>query len=59
MGDGILSQNRDSIGINQFRDTVMDLRIDMIRTACKNDAFSGPIADSAPPEACATAISTS
>ena len=37
MGDGIFGQNCKSVGCNQFRNTVVDLRVNMIWTAGKYD----------------------
>ena len=36
--NGILRQNSQSVRGNQLRDTVVDFRIDMVRTACQHDA---------------------
>ena len=38
VGNGILCQDSQPVGGNQFRDTVVDFRIDMVRTACQHDA---------------------
>ena len=35
MGDGILCQDGDVVGINHIRNAVMDLRIDVIGAACE------------------------
>ena len=37
-GNGILAKHRHSIGVYKFRNTVVDFRIDMIRSACKDNA---------------------
>ena len=37
MGDGVLGQNGKSVGCDQFRNTVVDLRVNMIWTAGKYD----------------------
>ena len=37
MGDGVLGQNSYIIGSDQLRDTVVDLRVNMVRTTCKYD----------------------
>ena len=36
--NGILRQDSQPVGSNQFRDTVVDFRIDMVGTACQHDA---------------------
>ena len=42
MGDRIFCQHGNPVGINQFRDTVIDFRVYMVRTSGKdNTAFSG------------------
>ncbi len=38
MGNRILRQHAQSVGVDQIRNTVMDLRIDMVWTTGKNDA---------------------
>ena len=37
MGNRILCQDCDSVGCDQFRNSVVDLRINVIRTAAEND----------------------
>ena len=37
MGNGILGQHCQPIGGDQIRDTVMDFRVNMVRTSCQND----------------------
>ena len=32
--NGVLSQYGNTIGIDQFRDTVVDLRVNMVWTSC-------------------------
>ena len=34
----IFSQNSNTVGGNQFRDTVVDLGVDMVGTSCQDDA---------------------
>ncbi len=38
MGNGILGKHRDIIGGDQLGDTVVNLRVNVVGTACKNDA---------------------
>ena len=38
LGDGVFCQNRKSVGGDQFRDTVVDLRVHMVGTARQYDA---------------------
>ena len=38
VGNGILGEYRQPIGSDQIRDTVMDFRIDMVRTSCQDDS---------------------
>ena len=38
MGNRILSENCHSIAVDQIRDTMMNLRVNMVRAACQNDA---------------------
>ena len=38
MGNGILSKNRNSVAVDQIRDTMMDLRVNVVWTACKNNS---------------------
>ena len=40
MRDGILGQHCHVIGVDQIRDTVIDFRIQMVRTACQNNAVT-------------------
>ena len=40
MGDGVLCQDREAVGGDQFRNTVVDLRVHMVGTACKDDAVT-------------------
>ena len=37
MGNGILRENCHSIAVDQIRDTMVNLRVNMVRTACQND----------------------
>ena len=38
MGNGILCENSKSVAVNKIRDTVMDFRVNMVRTACQDNA---------------------
>ena len=38
MRDGILRENGNTIGIDHFRNTVVDFRIDMVRASSQNDS---------------------
>ena len=38
MGNRVLRQHAQSVGVDHIRDTVMDFRIDVVRTAGKHDA---------------------
>ena len=40
MRNRVFGQYGDSVGINHIRDTMMDLRINVVRTTCQNDAAS-------------------
>ena len=40
VGNGILSKDSDTVGIDQLRNTVVDLGINMVRTSGKNNAPS-------------------
>ena len=39
MGDGILGQHRNAVGGDQFRNAMIDFRIQMIGTTGKNDSL--------------------
>ena len=42
MRNGILGQHCKTVGVDQFRDTVVDLRVHMVRTSGEDDtAFAG------------------
>ena len=38
MGNGILGEDCNSIAVDQIRDTMVDLRVNVVRTSCKHDA---------------------
>ena len=38
VADGILGQHGDTVGIDQLRNTMVDFRVDMVRTACQYNA---------------------
>ena len=38
MTDGILAQHGDAIGVNELRNTMVDLRVDVIRASAEDDA---------------------
>ena len=38
MGNGILCENSKSVAVNKIRDTVMDFRVNMVRTPCQDNA---------------------
>ena len=40
MGDGILCQYGDPVAVDQIRDSVMDLRVDVVGASCQNDTSS-------------------
>ncbi len=40
MGDGVLGQHRHPVGIDHLRDSVVDLRVDMIGSSGENDAVA-------------------
>ena len=40
VGDGILGKNRKTVGGDELRDTVVDLRVYMVRTAGQHDAVT-------------------
>ena len=40
MGNGILSQYGDTVGIDQIRDAVMDFRINVVWPSCQHNAVS-------------------
>ena len=39
MGDGVLGEDGDAVGIDHLRDAVVDLRIHVVGTACQHDAL--------------------
>ena len=40
MGNRILSKDCDSVAVDQIRDTVVDLRVNVVRTSCKDNSSS-------------------
>ena len=38
--DRVLGEHGKTVGINQLRDAVVDLSVDMVRASCEHDAMS-------------------